>query len=155
MYFFSMANKRDCERKIKRYNIFFTDGGAERSGITSNVSCKGLFIRTRKVFPVGTFLNVKLEIDDNTVLKLKGRVRRADKAHIATQKTGMGIELFEIPDEYKNLILKLFENLRYYRAYRINPALYPRGITQYYSKKQSLDFYCKTVSVIILYVQIL
>jgi Tfp pilus assembly protein PilZ len=101
--------KRKCKRKIKRLNILFTDGKEELKGISSDFSCNGLFIRTRKCFPTGTKLKMKLELENGSLIPLTGSVKRALKTQISIQKNGMGIKLSDIPSEYDDLVKRLYK----------------------------------------------
>lgn len=101
-------DKRNCKRKIRRLNILFSDGNAEHAGISSDFSCRGLFIRTRKSFTEGTTLNMKLEFENGEKLQLIGVVKRAIRTVATTFKNGMGVELTSIPEEYSKFIKKLY-----------------------------------------------
>ncbi|OGW40292.1 MAG: hypothetical protein A2Y97_09245 [Nitrospirae bacterium RBG_13_39_12] len=108
-------DKRKCKRKIRRLNIFFSDGKEEYSGISSDFSCNGLFIRTRKGFIEGTELKMQLELEKCKIIELTGVVRRTVKTSYnissyktSTYKNGMGIYLISIPEEYDNFIKQLY-----------------------------------------------
>jgi Tfp pilus assembly protein PilZ len=110
--------KRACKRKIRRLNITFSDGNEEYSGISSDFSCNGLFIRTRKGFTEGKILTMKLELEDGKIIPLTGIVKRTTKINISgfnissyktsSYKNGMGIKLTSIPEEYDNFIKELY-----------------------------------------------
>jgi Tfp pilus assembly protein PilZ len=104
-----MVEKRACKRKIKRLSIIFSDGNVDYSGISSDFSCNGLFIRTRKGLEKGTVLNMKLELDNGSMIPLTGIVARTLKTKLATQKDGMGIELTSTHPEYDRLIKELYK----------------------------------------------
>lgn len=101
-------NKRNCKRKIRRLNIFFSDGNSEHSGISSDFSCNGLFIRTRKSFTEGTPLQMKLEFENGKKLQLTGIVKRTIRMLATNFKNGMGVELTSIPSEYDKFIADLY-----------------------------------------------
>lgn len=110
--------KRECKRKIRRLNITFSDGETEYSGISSDFSCSGLFIRTRNSFSEGIKLNMKLELENGKIIPLAGIVKRAIKTNISSYnisgyktssyKNGMGIRLTSIPEEYNDFIEELY-----------------------------------------------
>ncbi len=102
-------DKRACRRKIRRLNITFSDGINEFNGISSDFSCNGLFIRTRKGFKEGTTLNMILEMDNGQKVPLSGVVIRTIKIQISSFKNGMGIELTSIPKEYDDFVKELYE----------------------------------------------
>lgn len=101
-------NKRFCKRKIRRLNIIFSDGQIEYSGISSDFSCNGLFIRTGKGFKEGTMLNMQLELESGNKIPLCGTVKRMVKTQISNFKNGMGVELVSVPKEYDMLIEELY-----------------------------------------------
>jgi PilZ domain len=113
--------KRECKRKIRRLNITFSSGKEEYSGISSDFSCNGLFIRTRKSFNEGTKLSMHLEMETGKIIPLTGVVRRAIRTNISgfelsghktsSFKNGMGIRLTSIPPEYDKFIEELYGNL--------------------------------------------
>jgi len=112
--------KRTCKRKIKRLNITFSDGNEEYNGISSDFSCNGLFIRTRKGFCEGTILAMNLKLEDGKLIPLTGVVRRITKINISSfdissyktssYKNGMGIKLTSIPKEYDDFIKELYKD---------------------------------------------
>ncbi|MEW6109770.1 MAG: PilZ domain-containing protein [Nitrospirota bacterium] len=103
------VEKRSCKRKIKRLNINFSDGKEENIGISSDFSCNGLFIRTRKGFREGTVLYMNLELDNGKKLPLTGIVKRTIKTQISNYKNGMGIELTSVHEEYDNFVKELYK----------------------------------------------
>ena len=113
--------KRECKRKIRRLNITFSDGKEEYSGISSDFSCNGLFIRTRKSFNEGTKLRMHLELEAGKIIPLTGVVKRAIKTNISgydisghktsSFKNGMGIRLTSIPVKYDDFIKELYKDL--------------------------------------------
>jgi Tfp pilus assembly protein PilZ len=96
--------KRKTPRKIKRLAVTWTDGTVEYTGVTSNVSATGIFIRTRKPFHEGTSLKILLEIGKSQTIALTGVVVRSIKTGLSDFKNGMGIQLTEIPQEYSDFI---------------------------------------------------
>jgi Tfp pilus assembly protein PilZ len=102
--------KRECKRKIRRLNIKFSDGKTEHNGISSDFSCNGLFIRTRKGYNAGTTLNMQLELQNGKIIPLTGMVKRTIKTDVSSYKNGMGIHLTSIPKEYDNFVKELYKD---------------------------------------------
>jgi Tfp pilus assembly protein PilZ len=102
--------KRVCKRKIRTLSIFFSDGVTEYSGITSDFSCSGLFIRTRKGLKEGTLLTMKLKMEDGQNISLIGIVKRTVRTHLTHVNNGMGVQLTSSPGEYYNFIKELYES---------------------------------------------
>lgn len=102
--------KRGCKRKIKRLPVTFSNSTSEYNGFSSDYSCKGIFIRTKKGFAAGTTLHMTVEINSGLKLRLTGVVRWTVKTHTDIQKNGMGIELTSIPSEYVDFIERLYRD---------------------------------------------
>ncbi|MBI5026073.1 MAG: PilZ domain-containing protein [Nitrospirae bacterium] len=99
---------RGAKRVIKRLEIKFYAGGASYTGITSNLSESGLFIRTFRGVVPGSILDMELMLPDGNVLKLSGKVIRTVKTQFRSEKNGMGIKLIGHPDQYLEF-LKTFQ----------------------------------------------
>lgn len=97
-------SKRQHNRHTKRLETVFVTGTERYSGITSDVSDGGLFIRTRNPFAPGSILDIEIYLPDGKTSKLKGRVKNAIKTQITALKNGMGIELIEKDSNYINFI---------------------------------------------------
>ena len=91
----------------KRLPLKFSDGGADVTAFSSNLSNEGLFIRTRKAYPPGTKLKIILEADSNSVIELEGEVAWSLKTGSSSFKNGMGIKLTSVPPTYTDLVKKL------------------------------------------------
>lgn len=99
--------KRIHKRIFKRLEVKFTSDNINRTGITSNLSENGMFVRTRKVLNAGTNLDLELTLPSGEIIKLCGRVARAIITPLHN-KDGMGIELMEIPPNYIEFIKTLY-----------------------------------------------
>jgi uncharacterized protein (TIGR02266 family) len=99
--------KRICKRIFRRLEVKFTSDSVSRTGITSNLSENGMFVRTRKVLNTGTKLDLELALPSGEIIKLRGRVARAIITPLH-DKDGMGIELIEIPPKYTEFIKTLY-----------------------------------------------
>lgn len=106
-----MADKREAKRKIKRLPVTFSCKTEEYIGISSNISTTGIFIRTRKPFNTGLPVNLVLELDENTKIPLSGVISRAKiKTKFETSNCGIGIQLTEAPEAYKDFLEVLKNN---------------------------------------------
>ncbi len=101
------VERRKAPRKIKRLPIRYSDGQKEHSGISSDFSLEGLFIRTRNALPPGTPLKMVLEIGRNQKINLAGLVIWSVKTGIMDFKNGMGVKITSKPIEYMEFILNL------------------------------------------------
>ena len=99
--------KRDSKRITKRIEVTFSFNGTECRGITSNVSKKGIFIRTRKGFAPGTILSINLYIPSGETIKLRGKVARTIRTQFNAVKNGMGITFLDTDQKYTTYINSL------------------------------------------------
>lgn len=65
-----------------------------------------MFIRTNRAFAPDSIIDIELQLPDDTIAKLKGRVRRAIRTPLHVVKNGMGIELLEVDENFKRFIKK-------------------------------------------------
>jgi hypothetical protein len=96
--------KRQHRRYISRCEIEFSKNGTNYRGISSNLSLKGLFIKTRNPFTEHTVMNMIVHLPNGAIAKLKGVTRRAVRNPINNQKNGMGIEIIEKDSHYLDFI---------------------------------------------------
>lgn len=98
-------SKRKHTRFIRRLETEFSAEGKEYRAISSDFSCRGLFIRTNHAFPPGTVLTISVHLPDGITSHLKGKVCRALKTTVVSLKNGMGIELIEKDQQYTDFML--------------------------------------------------
>ncbi len=97
-------SKRQYKRYTKRLETEFSAGGMTYRGISSDLSAKGLFIRTQHGFVPGTHITVHLQYPDGNRSHLEGIVRRTIKTPLNLVKNGMGIELTRIDEIYREFL---------------------------------------------------
>ncbi len=102
-------SKREAKRYVRRLEAEFEGGGLSGRGLTSDISRKGLFIRTQKALAPGTPVTVRLHLSNGRISIVKGVVRRAIKVPIYASeiKNGMGIEIKEMDDFFESLLMQL------------------------------------------------
>lgn len=105
--------ERQHERFTRRLETKFSSGDLSFTGISSNLSEGGLFIRTQRGFAPGTIIAIELALPDGKISFLKGRVKRSIRTSISTHqsKNGMGVELIEKDAAYINFIKSFATNL--------------------------------------------
>lgn len=96
--------KRRHQRFVRRLETEFSADGKNYRGISSDLSCSGLFIRTNHAFTPGTILDIVIHLPDGTSAMLKGRVCRALKTPVVSLKNGMGIELIDKDTNYRRFM---------------------------------------------------
>lgn len=111
-----MAGKRRHKRIIKRLNTEFSSEGSSFRGTSSNLSESGFFLRTIKPLSPGTQVDVRIQLPDNVVSRLKGTVRWSLKSAMRNGRSGMGIEISENDRHYVDFLnpfLPPGEQIRY------------------------------------------
>jgi hypothetical protein len=88
-------DKRRHPRFIKRLATKFIINNESVTGISSDLSENGLFIRTSRGCSANNPIDIEIFMPDNRVSSLKGIVRRSTRTPIPSMKNGMGIEITE------------------------------------------------------------
>ncbi len=96
--------KRSFERVTRRLEIEFSSGDKTYRGISSDLSEKGMFIRTQHGLAESSTLNITIYLPDGKTSKIKGIVRKTVKTDLSAVKNGMGIEITEADANYMNFI---------------------------------------------------
>jgi len=94
------VKKRFSHRFTKRLELTFSSGDSKFTGISSDLSEGGLFIRTQHGLTPGSLIDIEIYLPNGEVGRLKGIVRRTVKAPLAMVKNGMGVELVERNQSY-------------------------------------------------------
>ncbi len=97
-------SKRKYKRFTRRLEVEFSAGEQTYKGISSDISIRGMFIRTQHAFIRGTKINIKLYLPDGEVAHLEGIVRRAIKTPHYFIKNGMGIEIVRTDQVFENFL---------------------------------------------------
>jgi hypothetical protein len=106
-----MVRERGYQRHprfTKRLEARFSSGGISFTGISSNLSESGLFIRTNRGFAPDTAIDIEMVMPDGKTSSLKGLVRRTIKTPLSS-KNGMGVELIEKDAAYINFLKSFTE----------------------------------------------
>ncbi len=106
-----MVREREYQRHrrfTKRLEARFSSGGMSFTGISSNLSESGLFIRTNRGFAPDTAIDIEMVMPDGKISSLKGLVRRTIKTPLSS-KNGMGVELIEKDAAYINFLKSFTE----------------------------------------------
>ena len=103
------SDYRRWNRVTKRLETKFSSGGISYTGISSNLSQGGLFIRTQRGLVPGTAIDIELVMPDGNISLLKGVVKNVSKTPMPTLKNGMGVELIEKDSTYRNFLKSIGE----------------------------------------------
>jgi len=101
-------------RKVRRYHKrvmvrFGVQGELGCSGVIENVSARGLYLTSTRIFPPGTSLAVEFHLEEQAY-RMDGIVRWARRAPpnlIRVAPSGMGIELTQAPEAFYALLMTL------------------------------------------------
>lgn len=92
-----MAEKRNLNRYKKRLSVRFGADTPNQLAFSEDVSDHGLFIKTGKVYPLGTILKIELMLPDDDCVFLEGMVRWSKKVPpqliSKVQKAGLGVKI--------------------------------------------------------------
>lgn len=98
------ADRRKHPRFIKRLTTTFFIDQSKFTGISSDLSEGGLFIRTFRGVPANTPIHIELILPNNMTSTLKGIVRRSLRTSLTTKKNGMGIEIIEKDEPFIDFV---------------------------------------------------
>lgn len=95
-----VVEKRAIKRRSRRLNAVFGEAEPIYHGFTVDISEEGVFLKSNKVFPPKTVLNIELSLPDNSVAIFQGRVIWAKivpphLVHIVKKIAGMGIRIIK------------------------------------------------------------
>ena len=111
-----MRNKRQHKRFDKQCEIEFIVDGISYRGISEDFSLNGLFIRTKFPFPLGTMLDMVIQLPDGMISKIKGNVIRSVETPLGKEtgqkqpsiQKGIGVKISEKDARYLEFIKLLF-----------------------------------------------
>lgn len=94
-----MAEKRNLTRYKKRLSVRLGIDAASQLAFSEDVSDHGLFIKTAKLFPLGTILQIEIMLPDDNHVFLEGMVRWSKKVPPQllgkSNKAGLGIKIMK------------------------------------------------------------
>jgi len=94
-----VAEKRNLNRYKKRLSIRFGADTPSQLAFSEDVSDHGLFIKTGKVYPLGTILKIEITLPDDDFVFLEGTVRWSKKVPpqliSKVQKAGLGVKIIK------------------------------------------------------------
>jgi len=98
---------RRHKRYTKRIEAEFKFGDRKIVGISSDLSERGLFIRTRYPLATGSALDLTFHLPNGKTAFAQAIVRRAVKSQSTLIKSGMGVELTGYDDTYAEFLSKI------------------------------------------------
>jgi Tfp pilus assembly protein PilZ len=106
-----LAEKRLAKRITRRLPITFSNGKEKMFGTSSNISETGIFIKTRWPFSRGTIVSMILDLNEDQHIPLIGISMWDLKIRASEFKSGMGIKLLDMPQNYKSLVNQMLEHV--------------------------------------------
>lgn len=94
--------RREERRARKRLTVRYGTEAPEREGTTQNLSASGMYLKTDRLLPPGTPLNLEVRTDEGT-FRLHGVVAWAKQVPAtlaALLHPGMGVQLVDPPEEW-------------------------------------------------------
>ncbi|MGC2063273.1 MAG: PilZ domain-containing protein [Thermodesulfovibrionales bacterium] len=102
-----MAVKRQAGRYIAKLPVVIKAGEKIVEGTTVRVSEKGFFVRAQQSFLAGSPVEIILTLTDDMSCRLKGVIKYARRIDFIRRDNGMGIELTETDERYREFIQKV------------------------------------------------
>jgi len=96
--------RRNHPRFIKRLETRINIDQTSFWSKSGDMSESGLFIRTNRGYNVGTPIDIELSLPGNRVSFLKGIVRRTVRTPTPTMRNGMGIEVIEKDETFRDFV---------------------------------------------------
>lgn len=97
-------DKRNDKRFDKQFHVKVKSGSLISWGKISNISEKGLFIRSNRGFMIDSAVDIEILMPDQSTCTLKGIVRRIIEQPESVRKFGIGVELIEKDITYRHLL---------------------------------------------------
>lgn len=98
--------RRQHERVKRRLRVHFGEDDLEQTGMATDISIGGIFLKARRIFDIGTYLHMHV-VDDELDFYTESRVvriRRVDPRLRRIEKEGMGIRFVSAAEIIKNRV---------------------------------------------------
>ncbi len=97
--------KRTAHRRRAEMKVEFTQGALHGTGITGDMSPRGMFVRSTQIPGTGPMLRLRINLPEGRTLALTGRVVPGSTAiSSAGTQPGFGLRLAEDSPEYEDLV---------------------------------------------------
>ncbi len=100
--------KRIFERINKKLQVKFWSGGVNYTGITTNVSEKGMFVGTKKELFPGALLDMEIILPNGDYIRIPVKVKRTMKSGNSYNDNiygnGLGVQLVSEHPRYETFI---------------------------------------------------
>jgi hypothetical protein len=100
--------KRTTRRRKAEMTVEFTQGAFHGTGVTGNVSPRGMFVHSTQIPGTGPTLRLKVNLPEGRTLVLTAKVvRRVTASSPSAPSPGFGVRLAEDSPEYEELFSRL------------------------------------------------
>jgi hypothetical protein len=106
-----MPDYPPSNRRKRRYLVEWHQGDSVCTGFTENISPTGIFVRSVHIPKLGLTVSLKLLLPEGQKVRVRGTVVRSYLAPANLRRyipSGYGIRLNEAPEEYFELLARLF-----------------------------------------------
>jgi hypothetical protein len=104
------VEKRTTRRHTAEVSVEFTQGDLHGTGVTGDISRRGMFVRSTRIPGTGPKLRLKVNLPEGRTLVLTGRVVRGPgMGKSSGRSSGFGLRLAEESAEYEDLVSRLRE----------------------------------------------
>ena len=102
------VEKRTARRRKAEMEVEFTQGAVSGTGITGDVSPRGMFVRSGQIPTAGPTVRLKVNLPEGRTLVLNGKVVRDGSSGTAPGASdGFGLRLAGDSQEYEDLLSRL------------------------------------------------
>lgn len=140
------GEKRTSKRILSRVRVYFGPKAGEYLGFALNLSARGLYLSSTRVFPPPTALQMRLEPVGATPIELRGHVRwglHVPQKLVMIVRPGMGVQIDSPPQEYLDFFSQL---MRQAKPPRTNPRVDARLEVRFYHRDQFVKVYTENIS---------
>jgi hypothetical protein len=102
------ANTRTARRRKAEWTVEFTQGPFRGTGITGDVSPRGMFVRSNQIPGTGPMVKLTVNLPEGRKLVLTGKVvRSAEPSSPSTAASGFGLRLADELPDYDEILSRL------------------------------------------------
>jgi hypothetical protein len=99
--------KRTARRRKAKIKVDFSQGSFQGSGVTEDVSPRGMFVRSSQIPGTGPALRLTVNLPEGRKLVVTGRVVRSATSLTPASASGFGLRIAHDSPEYQELLARL------------------------------------------------
>ena len=102
------VDTRTARRRKAEWTVEFQQGPLQGTGVTGDVSPRGMFVRTKQIPGTGPMVRLTVNLPEGRKLVLRGKVVRSDEATSPSAASpGFGLRLADDLPDYEDLLSRL------------------------------------------------